>query len=60
MSRNQRHSLLQIFAMPFILGVISLVGLLSALIGDGIWDGLSWASLAYPLWIMTRHLRRQD
>lgn len=59
MSRNQRHSPVQIFAMPFILGVLSLIGLLSALIGDGVWDGLSWASLAYPLWVMARYARHR-
>jgi hypothetical protein len=59
MTRNARHSLSQVFAMPFVLGVLSLIGLLSALIGDGIWDGLSWATLAFPVWILVRHLRRR-
>lgn len=39
----------QIFAIPVLLGVLSIVGLASALVGDGIWDGLSWVALAIPI-----------
>ena len=46
--RNHR-TLRQIFAMPILIGVLSTVGLLAALVGDGWWDGLSWASLSLPV-----------
>ncbi|WP_449340698.1 hypothetical protein [Streptomyces canarius] len=29
--------------------MLSIVGLISALVGDGIWDGLSWLLLAIPV-----------
>lgn len=37
------------FRAPLAIAAITLVGLLSALIGDGPWDALSWAALALPL-----------
>lgn len=39
----------QVFFIPIVIGVFSVVGLLSALIGDGIWDGVSWLTLAVPV-----------
>ncbi len=34
---------------PVILGAASACGLLSALLGDGAWDGLSWLALGAPV-----------
>lgn len=48
-SRPVRQTLRQIFAAPLAIGVLSTVGLISALVGDGIWDGLSWLTLAIPV-----------
>jgi hypothetical protein len=41
----------RIFLWPAVIGLASLIGLLSALIGDGTWDGLSWAMLTLPVGI---------
>jgi hypothetical protein len=42
---------------PIGLAVLTLFGLLSALIGDGgIWWWLSWAALAVPLLVIAHHL----
>jgi len=38
-----------IWAMPVLLGLLTLVGLLVALVGDGIWDLVSVAALAVPV-----------
>ena len=38
-----------IFALPLAIGVLSVVGLISALTGDGWRDALSWAGLAAPV-----------
>jgi hypothetical protein len=35
--------------MPILIGILSTVGLVAALVGDGWWDGLSWASLSLPV-----------
>lgn len=50
MTRGIRgHSARAIFAVPLLLGVLSLIGLVSALAGDGAADWLSWATLAGPV-----------
>lgn len=54
-----RHS---IFFMPVLLGLASAVGLVSALLADGFWDALSWATLGAPLlavlWALKYRRRR--
>jgi hypothetical protein len=37
-----------VFAAPLVIGVISFAGLLSALIGDHIFDAASWIGLGIP------------
>lgn len=37
------------FRAPLAIAAVTLVGLISALVGDGVWDALSWAALALPL-----------
>jgi len=50
MAGVRRHRTLgQIFAAPIIIGALSVVGLVAALVGDGWWDALSWLSLALPV-----------
>ena len=45
----RRQTLGQIFLIPLVLGVLSSVGLISALVGDGVWDGVSWITLGIPI-----------
>jgi hypothetical protein len=40
---------LRVFGPPLLLAVVSAIGLLSALLGDGIWDVLSWLALGTPI-----------
>lgn len=47
--RPRRQTNVQIFAVPLVLGVLSVVGLISALVGDGLWDGVSWLTLTTPI-----------
>jgi hypothetical protein len=47
--RPRRQTNGQIFAAPIVLGVLSVIGLVSALVGDGFWDGVSWVTLAIPI-----------
>ena len=49
MALRSHRTLPQIFALPILIGILSTVGLIAALIGDGWWDGLSWASLSLPV-----------
>ncbi|QHV95129.1 hypothetical protein [Spirosoma endbachense] len=43
-----------IWTIPLLLGIISLGGLISALVGDTIWDVLSWLTLSIPLLVIAR------
>ncbi len=45
----KHRTIKQIFAVPALIGVMSIVGLVAALVGDGIWDGLSWLMLVTPV-----------
>ncbi len=38
-----------IFAVPLVIGLLSIVGLVAALTGDGLRDALSWATLTVPV-----------
>jgi hypothetical protein len=49
MKHPSHLSLGQIFAAPLVVAVISSLGLIAALVGDGWWDGVSWAALAVPV-----------
>ncbi|HWB14792.1 MAG TPA: PepSY-associated TM helix domain-containing protein [Vicinamibacterales bacterium] len=56
--RRQRGTDGPLWRMPIVLAVTIGVGLVSALLGDGIWDALSWLCLAAPIVIVARHLGR--
>ncbi len=55
---NSHHSLWATFRWPLLLGLLSLTGLVGALLGDGLWDGLGAAliatSVAAPMWARIR------
>ena len=59
-----RRGLWMIFRWPLALALLSLFGLLSALIGDEAYDLLSWLTLGMPLllvavvWIRLRRVNR--
>jgi hypothetical protein len=55
--RNTAHSLAQIFAIPLLLAALSIIGLISALTGDGLRDILSWIGLAAPVLVTLWALR---
>lgn len=57
-ARAGRQTVRQIFAWPALIGVLSTVGLLSALLGDGIWDSVSWIVLAIPVVLYCGFVRR--
>lgn len=48
----------QIWGMPALLGVISVIGLFSALLGDGVWDAVSWVTLSLPIVAILWHTIR--
>lgn len=48
----------RLWLWPVVIGLASLVGLLSALVGDGVWDALSWVTLGIPVVIAVVAWRR--
>jgi len=57
-ARARHQTVRQIFAWPAVIAVLSAAGLLSALLGDGIWDGVSWVVLAVPVALYCAFFRR--
>lgn len=50
---------MKIWGAPIALGISTLSGLVSALLGDGIWDALSAITLSAPVFVCCWHgLRR--
>lgn len=55
-------SLKVIFAVPLVVSLLSLIGLVGALLGDGVWDGVGWlglgACIAVTIWaLIARRVR---
>lgn len=49
------QGMLRVFGAPLLLMASSILGLLAALFGDGVWDALSWAALGVPLAVIVRY-----
>lgn len=49
---NRTFTWIEIYKWPTLLFVIIAGGLLFALLGDGIWDSLSWLLLGIPLLVI--------
>ena len=58
-ARSGRLSLRQVFAAPLAIAVLNAVGLISALVGDDVWDVLSWLTLATPVAVILYHWLRR-
>jgi hypothetical protein len=51
---------LRLWGMPILLGILTAIGLLAALLGDGVWDAVSGVTLAIPVLLGIWHsLRKQ-
>jgi len=49
-----------LWGAPIALAVISAIGLIAGLLGDGIWDAASWLALGLPVGVCTIYgLRRR-
>ncbi|MVT68487.1 hypothetical protein GPL21_25660 [Bradyrhizobium pachyrhizi] len=54
------RSLTQIFTAPLVIAIVSTVGLISALVGDGWWDAVSWAGLGLPVLLYVHFIWRRQ
>jgi membrane protein implicated in regulation of membrane protease activity len=48
----------KIWGTPIALGAMTTFGMLSALLGDGTWDFLSWLALSVPVGVIVWHVVR--
>lgn len=51
---------IKLWGVPLLLAIISLVGLISALVGDGLLDFLSWLGLGIPLLVIAWYLFKKS
>lgn len=56
MSPRRRGGMRQVFAVPAAIALASLVGLVSALLGDGVFNVVSWLALASIIGVAARKL----
>jgi len=49
----------EIYRWPTTIALVVIVGLLSALFGDGVWDAFSWLLLVIPLLLLLIFLYRK-
>ena len=56
-SQRARRNFWQVFGAPIVLGVVSIVGLIAALIGNGFYDAVSWITLSIPVIVIAKYLR---
>ncbi len=49
MKNIQHNTALQIWGAPLLLALLTLFGLVAALVGTGIWHGLAWLALTVPV-----------
>ncbi len=55
---NTHNSFRKIYGSALVLAALTGAGLLSALFGDGLWDAVSWAALAVPLFVIVWKITR--
>ncbi|WP_459614438.1 hypothetical protein [Bordetella sp. 2513F-2] len=52
---SPRNRFLFVWGMPVLMGVLSVFGLLAALLGTGAWHWGSWTALAWLLVVIARY-----
>ncbi len=57
--KRRQASFWKVFAAPLAIGLLSAAGLFAALLGDGLWDSLSWIGLGLPALIALRGLLKR-
>ncbi|QHG26061.1 hypothetical protein [Pseudomonas sp. DTU12.1] len=57
--RPRQSNFWKVFGVPLAIGLLSAGGLFAALLGDGVWDSLSWVGLGIPALIGVWGLMRR-
>jgi len=56
-TQRARRTFWQVFGVPIVLGLVSIIGLVAALVGDGLYDAVSWITLSIPVVVILKYLR---
>lgn len=51
----KNNPFLRLWGMPLLIALLSLAGLIAALVGDSYWDVFSWLALGIPIVIVIRY-----
>ncbi|WP_283189281.1 hypothetical protein [Pseudomonas sp. PMCC200344] len=54
--RPRQSNFWKAFSTPTVIALLSAAGLFAALLGDGVWDALSWLGLGVPAALALRGL----
>ncbi|WP_397459706.1 hypothetical protein AB3464_13890 [Pseudomonas asplenii] len=57
--KPRTSSFWKVFILPLLIAVLTAAGLFTALLGDGLWDALSWLGLGIPTVIGLQALLRR-
>lgn len=58
--RSRARSLMEVFAAPTLIAIASSVGLVTALVGDGLMDVVAWIGLGIPVAVSAWFLRTKS
>ncbi|MBH8615329.1 MULTISPECIES: hypothetical protein [Pseudomonas] len=58
--RPRQSNFWKVFATPTVIALFTAAGLFAALLGDGIWDALSWLGLGIPAVLGLRGLMQRN
>ncbi|MDR6914143.1 hypothetical protein J2X66_001007 [Pseudomonas sp. 3296] len=54
--KRRQSNFWRVFGTPAFIALLSAAGLFAALLGDGVWDALSWLGLGVPAFFALRGL----
>jgi hypothetical protein len=49
----------KVFSTPLVIALLTAAGLFAALLGDDVWDALSWVGLGVPAYLALKGLLRR-
>ena len=49
---NNKSQFMKVWGMPVLLSIVTIIGLISAIIGLGVWHWISWITLSAPIVVM--------
>jgi uncharacterized membrane protein len=55
---SKNNNFFKLWGMPIWMAVVTMLGLIFALIGTGIWHVVSWIALCIPVYVMWKYGRK--